>query len=201
MDDSFKKPGAVPFKWEIRPGVPKLHQQYHNSPLQPQKHLSPPPLVSPSSPSFITTSSRRHPTIPSPTSSPSVFLPPHLQTRTSSFRSTPSQRLRKEPRKQPEVVAPAGCSVNLPSLPKLLLGRRGKKSSSKKKRTNTTEEEEEDRDHDYDGLETLSRWSVSSRRSVSPLYMDSPASPYSYSSSSPRPPPTGDVQWAGFALF
>ncbi|KAL0314345.1 UNVERIFIED_CONTAM: Replication factor C subunit [Sesamum angustifolium] len=25
IDDSFKKPGAVPFKWEIRPGVPKLH--------------------------------------------------------------------------------------------------------------------------------------------------------------------------------
>ncbi|XP_041993805.1 uncharacterized protein LOC121744084 [Salvia splendens] len=22
-DDSFKKPGSIPFKWEIRPGVPK----------------------------------------------------------------------------------------------------------------------------------------------------------------------------------
>ncbi|KAE9457556.1 hypothetical protein C3L33_10537, partial [Rhododendron williamsianum] len=27
IDDSFKKPGAIPFKWEIRPGVPKLHHQ------------------------------------------------------------------------------------------------------------------------------------------------------------------------------
>ncbi|KAK4756207.1 hypothetical protein SAY87_006334 [Trapa incisa] len=29
VDDSFKKPGAVPFKWEIRPGVPRTQPDHH----------------------------------------------------------------------------------------------------------------------------------------------------------------------------
>lgn len=44
LDDSFKKPGAVPFKWEIKPGVPKPQQQQqcHNQPNHSPK-LRPPP--------------------------------------------------------------------------------------------------------------------------------------------------------------
>ncbi|XP_073138045.1 uncharacterized protein [Henckelia pumila] len=38
-DDSFKKPGAVPFKWEIRPGVPK----FRNQQKQTQPVIRPPP--------------------------------------------------------------------------------------------------------------------------------------------------------------
>lgn len=42
IDDSFKKPGAVPFKWEIRPGVPKVR----NQPKQPTPVIKPPPARS-----------------------------------------------------------------------------------------------------------------------------------------------------------
>ncbi|CAN1768386.1 hypothetical protein LINPERHAP1_LOCUS10610 [Linum perenne] len=208
IDDSFKKPGAVPFKWEIRPGVPKLHhqhrQQQHSSPLQAKKHLSPPTLLSPSPPSFISRS--RH---PSPTTQ---FLRPPSDVQSRSFRSTPrrahSERWRttEQVRRQPEVVAPAGCFINLPSLPKLLLRKKSSKNKKKKKTCcSSSSVPEMDRDgYGSDGLETFSRWSVSSRRSLSP-FMDSPASPYSYSSSSydqlsPRPP-MGDAEWAGFGLF
>ncbi|KAJ0753745.1 hypothetical protein HanPI659440_Chr09g0339191 [Helianthus annuus] len=65
IDDSyFKQPGSVPFKWEIRPGVPKPlnHQQQQQQP--PSNHrtssLKPPP-ASPTSfhfPSPRTQSSR-----------------------------------------------------------------------------------------------------------------------------------------------
>ncbi|CAH1423371.1 unnamed protein product [Lactuca virosa] len=46
IDDSFKQPGSVPFKWEIRPGVPKLHN-HHQPPPSNSNHrpssLKPPP--------------------------------------------------------------------------------------------------------------------------------------------------------------
>lgn len=48
MEDSFKKQGAVPFKWEIKPGVPK--QQHNHEPNYssissefPSLELKPPP--------------------------------------------------------------------------------------------------------------------------------------------------------------
>ncbi|XP_010680723.3 uncharacterized protein LOC104895808 [Beta vulgaris subsp. vulgaris] len=40
-DDSFKKPGAIPFTWETRPGVSKFQQHY--------THELAPPLISSSS--------------------------------------------------------------------------------------------------------------------------------------------------------
>ncbi|XP_058097452.1 uncharacterized protein LOC131242674 [Magnolia sinica] len=41
-DDSFKRPGSVPFKWEIQPGIPK---EAHQNPISHQKphKLRPPP--------------------------------------------------------------------------------------------------------------------------------------------------------------
>ncbi|CAL0315482.1 unnamed protein product [Lupinus luteus] len=50
-DYSFKRPGAVPFKWEIKPGVPKPqqdHEQHNLSPPSPK--LMPPPSWSHFSP-------------------------------------------------------------------------------------------------------------------------------------------------------
>ncbi|XP_076903531.1 uncharacterized protein LOC143558608 [Bidens hawaiensis] len=45
IDDSFTQPGAVPFKWEIRPGVPKpLNHQ------KPSSHRASPLKPPPSSP-------------------------------------------------------------------------------------------------------------------------------------------------------
>ncbi|CAI0395684.1 unnamed protein product [Linum tenue] len=209
IDESFKKPGAVPFKWEIRPGVPKLQHHHHrqnkqHSPLP--KKLSPPALSPPSSqPSFIITSRSAH-SSPRISRSSSIFLtpPPNLGSG-RSFRSAPraqSERWGTAHRQQPELVAPsAGCFFNLPKL--LLLRRRGKKSKSKRMSTVPVAEEESCWYDSGSDLESFSRWSVSSRRSLSP-FMDSPASPYSYSSSSYdqfSPRPLGDAQWAGFGLF
>ncbi|KAJ6685366.1 SERINE/ARGININE REPETITIVE MATRIX PROTEIN 1 [Salix purpurea] len=79
-DDSFKKPGAVPFKWEIRPGVPKIQQQ-----LQQQKELSSPsPPFSHPRPS--TTQVQKQKLKPPPAGS--MFLPPS-EPCAQSFRSAP----------------------------------------------------------------------------------------------------------------
>ncbi|XP_043719741.1 uncharacterized protein LOC122667519 [Telopea speciosissima] len=40
-DESFKRAGAVPFKWEIQPGVPKLH--HNQTSIKPLPALRPPP--------------------------------------------------------------------------------------------------------------------------------------------------------------
>ncbi|ONK73116.1 uncharacterized protein A4U43_C04F27420 [Asparagus officinalis] len=39
-DESFKRPGSVPFRWEIEPGIPKLYNTTQQKPLP---KLSPPP--------------------------------------------------------------------------------------------------------------------------------------------------------------
>ncbi|XWS25101.1 hypothetical protein CRYUN_Cryun27aG0042100 [Craigia yunnanensis] len=194
VDDSFKKPGAVPFKWEIRPGVPKIQQQQkqqqQQSPQKQQKQKQlPPPLPPPASP-FI--NQRSLPTSPGPLHQQKLKPPPAgsyllltTEPRSHSFRSTPrtrSERWRFDQPTQlpPECVSP-GC------FPSPLLRRKGSK-----RRTQKTEQ-----DYVLD-LETLSRWSVSSRRSLSPFY-GSPVSSFSSFRSSPRP--VADAEWAGFGLF
>ncbi|KAJ0241443.1 hypothetical protein HA466_0218400 [Hirschfeldia incana] len=119
VDDSFKRPGSVPFSWEVRPGVPKTRVSQPgtgtgngNAPLlQPPKKLSPlrlkplsrshsqplfPPALSPPSSSFI--SSRSKSRSPSPLApsfpTPSKLKPPPpsqsgLYSPAPSFRSTP----------------------------------------------------------------------------------------------------------------
>ncbi|MFQ6639824.1 hypothetical protein Gotur_016137 [Gossypium turneri] len=195
VDDSFKKPGAVPFKWEIRPGVPKLQQRELSSHKEKQQkqRQPPPPLPPPASP-FI--NQRSFPT-PPPGIQPKVqrLKPPPAgsyyilspEPRSHSFRSTPrtrsgSFRFDQPARLRPECVQ-TGC------FPSPLLKRKGSK-----RRTQKLEPEP-----DYvSDLETRSRWSVSSRRSVSPFY-SSPASSFSSFRSSPRP--VADVEWAGFGFF
>ncbi|KAF4373155.1 uncharacterized protein LOC115699790 [Cannabis sativa] len=55
IDESFKKAGTIPFKWEIIPGVPKeSQQQNHNN----HHHPLPPPPPHQTSPSFRSGSSR-----------------------------------------------------------------------------------------------------------------------------------------------
>lgn len=54
--DSFKKAGAVPFKWEVKPGLPIVQQKLHHQKLEsPSLKLRPPPpagayLLSPEEP-------------------------------------------------------------------------------------------------------------------------------------------------------
>ncbi|XP_047938211.1 uncharacterized protein LOC125185679 [Salvia hispanica] len=184
-DDSFKKPGSIPFKWEIRPGVPKpqtqpgrrqlesgsekLHQRkhkvalasIHNDPIQetPRK-LKPPPA--------------------------GLFFHPPMEpqtrtrTRTRSIRSSPrtlSDRV-GSPRAlllaRPDVVITAGCFPS-PQKPKNVKGARSVSEPDY-----------------YSDIEVSSRWSVSSRKTV-------PTSSPSIHGSSPRP--VSDAEWAGFGLF
>lgn len=85
VDESFGQPGAVPFKWEIRPGVPKApHRHHQRSSTNPPQKLRPPP----SSPLY------------------SFLSPPEL--RTDSFRSAPRSRSDRWIFDRPEVVS-VGC--------------------------------------------------------------------------------------------
>ncbi|KAL5779371.1 hypothetical protein ACOSQ2_010108 [Xanthoceras sorbifolium] len=185
IDDSFKKSGAVPFKWEIRPGVPKslnsppAFDHQHNSPDSPtasHRHnsLSPP-----------------HKLRPPPAA---VQFPPSLdsQPRTQSFRSTPrtrSERWRfdQPTRLRPEAVSP-GC------FPSPFLRR---KESKRWLKLNVGRPKSE-AGYSCD-LETLGRWSVSSRKSLSELSASPASSSFSSYKSSPRP--MSDAEWAGFGLF
>ncbi|XVF39282.1 hypothetical protein PTKIN_Ptkin01aG0022200 [Pterospermum kingtungense] len=200
VDDSFKKPGAVPFKWEIRPGVPKVQQQQRklqelSQPVKmKQKQLKqkqpPPPLLRPPASPFI--NQRSWPTPPGPPkqklkpppAGSYLFMSP--EPRSQSFRSTPrarSERWRFDQldRVRPECVSP-GC------FPSPLLRRKGSKKKNQKPETDCVSE-----------LET-SRWSMSSRRSLSPFH-SSPTSSISSFRSSPRPRPVPKAEWAGFGLF
>lgn len=192
IDESCTKPGAIPFKWEIKPGVPKqqhVQQQQHKKPQSPpelpkprdynHRKISPlptPPSVSPQK------------LRPPPSRSP--FVPP-MEPRTRSFRS--SSRTRSERWRfdrpasfvRPEVVAP-GC----------FLSSFLKRKSVKTKLQKPGPESEPDYSSD---LEVLSRWSVSSRRSLSPFRNSPMSSSFSSYQSSPRP--MSDAEWAGFGLF
>ncbi|KAI3464545.1 hypothetical protein Pfo_021208 [Paulownia fortunei] len=190
IDDSFKKPGAVPFKWEIRPGVPKLqnpqapvhdhhfqfefrkqhqrkqHAQQKQSPVSIHNHPFPkaPPKLKPPPAGFY-------------------FQPP-MEPRTHSFRSssrTCSHRFGLPVLARPDVVSSAGC------FPSPL----AKRKSVKKRIVDPRSRPEPEY---YSDVDIPSRWSVSSRKSVSPL-----SSSFASYQSSPRP--VTDADWAAFGLF
>lgn len=157
IDESFKKPGSVPFKWEIRPGVPKHLNNNHHEP-----------------------SSNRHTSsLKPPPSSPTSFHFPSPRTQSSRFEFD-----RKHVVRQPDVVS-SGC----------FQARRGSFRKTNKLHANPMYKSD---------LERLSEWSVSTRKSGSPLYNDSPLSSSfssSYRSSSPRMVGVSDAEWAGYGLF
>ncbi|CAN8234215.1 unnamed protein product [Cochlearia groenlandica] len=121
VDDSFKRPGTIPFSWEIRPGLPKtrftqpgnnnttlllLHPPKKLSPLRlkPLSHSQPlyPPELSPPSSSFISKSKIR-PLSPLTTpsfSTPSKLKPPPPSSSSSSQSGfySPGPSFRSSPR-------------------------------------------------------------------------------------------------------
>lgn len=205
-DESFKKPGAVPFKWEIRPGVPKIRtdRQYHrhgkHQELQghgdeeetdSKQSLSPPRKLKP------------------PPSGFQFF--PREEPRSRSLRSAPrarSERWRVDLPKlalarRPVFVLP-GCFPTSP-----LFNRKEKSRAAHRPRT----EPEPILEPDYlTDLEMPARRSISTRNSASP-FRDSSSSSYLSCQSSPRlsissylsywssPRPARDSDWAGFGLF
>ncbi|KAM7507774.1 hypothetical protein LguiA_018227 [Lonicera macranthoides] len=181
IDDSFKKQGTVPFKWEIRPGVPKVRHQpasdlhhlfvhhddhhHHHHQQQPDDHKR----------SFPSTPQKLRPP-------PSGFYhqpPPEL--RTCSFRSAP--RTRSQCFDQPDIVSLGCFSSPLPR-------RKDEKKGTHKPKPKP--------DYTSD-LETLSTWSRSTRLSPLPFCNSPSSSSFSSYRSSPRP--VSDAEWAGFGLF
>ncbi|XP_004290900.1 PREDICTED: uncharacterized protein LOC101291591 [Fragaria vesca subsp. vesca] len=187
-DYDFTKPGAIPFQWEIRPGVPKV---------QHQKQPPPPPLPPPQVCEY-----NLSPLKPPPAGS--VFVPPG-EPRTRSFRSGNATRTRSERwrfekpnilARGPEIVSSPGCFLS-PLLRRKLSGKKGKSGGA---RTVPEPAPKSEPDCSSD-LETLARWSVSSRKSLLSPFRDSQSSMSSYSSYRSSPRPVSDAEWAGFGLF
>lgn len=139
-DDSFKKAGAIPFKWEIRPGVPKVvptKQHFDHSrsfPGTPQR-LRPPP-------------------------SRSNFSPPEkLYSRSISRCRTESRRFNQFKLAHAETVS-AGCF----STP--LVRRKERKKGAHKPEPKYGPWLEPNNSLD---VELTARWSVSTRESLSPF--------------------------------
>ncbi|KAL0731947.1 hypothetical protein Bca4012_028041 [Brassica carinata] len=218
VDDSFKRPGTVPFSWEIRPGVPKTRPE--NTPLlQPPKKLSPlrlkplahsqpflPPALSPPSSSFISKSKSlsSSPRIPS-FSTPSKLKPPPpsrsgFYSPGPSFRSSPRAFSERWQSNRPNRVRPGSETDPRPDFAFAGLGcfptpkfRLRKSKTGGRRKTGSRLE----RGYCSD-METMSTWTVSSRRSVS-FRWDSPKSSFSSLRFSPRL--ANEAEWAGFGLF
>lgn len=132
-DDSFKRPGAVPFKWEVRPGVPKTRPgDDHPTLLQPPNKLAPlklkqsPPSnsPSPSSSSSFFSESRSRPV--SPFAPPSSFKLKSPSDSDSHCSGPPTPYFRSSsPR--------AGSSLPRCFFPKSLFGLKKSKSGDVKK--------------------------------------------------------------------
>jgi len=182
-DDSFKKPGAIPFKWEIRPGVPKHLQHQHH--LLPNQHL----LSESDSRSYSLPTTPHRRLTPPP---PSCFTPPP-DLRTSSFHSMSKLRSNRHRVDPPLLTRPDSVSTGCFLTP-WFRRKWGKKKSVAKPKM------EPESEPDYTSeLETIARWSISTRRARSPMWDSLSSSSFSSHRSSPRP--VGDSEWAGFALF
>lgn len=164
VDESFKRPGSVPFKWELRPGVPLPASNVPNKP---------PPVSLP--PSYT------------PSSTP-------LFACAGSDVQYPSDRWRFQRRVLD--LARSGRHGNLAEEVELgcfVIG--DKKRGRRSRGVRVEEEEESDEDVGADmiaELQTLARWSMSARKSLSP------ESPPVLSSVGRR---RDDADWAGYGLF
>ncbi|URE43435.1 hypothetical protein MUK42_14390 [Musa troglodytarum] len=129
MDDSFKRPGRIPFQWEIRPGVPKPQHQPTPaaSPPPTTSKLSRPPCMTPPSsnarspplPQSLTRSASPQlsrlssPSSPSPSKATATIFYRSASASPSKRRSDPSRRSSKAPAAAaaaPKVTSvPPGC--------------------------------------------------------------------------------------------
>lgn len=186
VDDSFKKPGAVPFKWEIKPGLPRAQQNHlHRKPTPP----SSPPRAH--SYDHHRSSELTSPKLRPPPAGFYVFSPVEPQTR--SFRSSPRIRSERWRFDRPLLARPESVSTGCFFSPLL------RRIPSRKRLEKAVVKPEREPDCISD-LETLARWSLSSRKSLSP-FRDSTTSSSSSQSNQSSPRPGSDAEWAGFGLF
>lgn len=167
VDEFYRQPAAVPFKWEIKPGVPKNHHRLRQFPSHcPQSQHHPPPQKLKPPPSV------------------SHFRHPPNSLRSSSRTRSDRWRFPHSNLAEPEQVSAGGC------FPSRFPNRKSAQNVDRKPEPDYSSE-----------LESLSRWSVSSRKSISPFRYSVSSSPSSFSSYQSSPRPTSDSEWAGFGLF
>ncbi|KAG7597857.1 hypothetical protein ISN44_As06g021650 [Arabidopsis suecica] len=179
-DDSFKRPGAVPFKWEIRPGVPKTRPGDDDQPtlLQPPNKLPPvklkpfPPSNSPSPSSPFFSESRSRPVSPF-APPPSSFKLKSPSDSDSNCSGPPTPYFRSSsPR--------AGGSLPRCFFPKSLFGLKSKSGDLKK-----TGQESSESDNFYESGTTFSPSEDSSHGSAVSSRWGSPISSFSSRRGSP----------------
>uniref|UniRef100_A0A1J3K425 Uncharacterized protein n=1 Tax=Noccaea caerulescens TaxID=107243 RepID=A0A1J3K425_NOCCA len=174
-DDSFKRPGAVPFNWEIRPGVPKtgnpLPDELIPTLLQPPKKLHPlrlkpfPPSNQPSpsssSSSSVSSISKTRPV--SPFAHPSSFkLKPPPDSDSSHSLGPPEPYWRSS---SPRGRLDSGTSSRRWRALKSLIGLKKSKTGDVKKTGEESTSSESD--NFYESETTFSPSEDSSRGSVS----------------------------------
>ncbi|CAF1896285.1 hypothetical protein HID58_046360 [Brassica napus] len=202
VDDSFKRPGSVPFSWEPPKKLSPLR-------LKPLSHSQPllPPALSPPSSSFISSRSKSRSLSPLAPSfrTPSKLKPPPpsqsgLYSPAPSFRSTPRAFSERWQLNRSDRVRPGSESEPRPDFGFAGLGcfptpkfRLRKSKTGGRRKTGSRS----DREYCSD-METMSPWTASSRRSVSPRW-DSPKSSFSSLRFSPRL--ASEAEWVGFGLF
>ncbi|KAG9457100.1 hypothetical protein H6P81_001608 [Aristolochia fimbriata] len=173
VDDSFKRPGSVPFKWEISPGIPKPTSP---TPSSASHKLAPPPLASAFSP-------------------PPAFAPLFLRRGGGGGGNMSHHRTARVTRRSAEHSA-AGCFPVPPPLNRKTLKAHNQKPQLDLGRGGTDTDDENDCADMMADLQTLARWSMSSRKSLSP---DSPPLVSSLGKSLRRA--HDDPDWAAYGLF
>ncbi|KAL5982758.1 hypothetical protein ACLOJK_016834 [Asimina triloba] len=168
-DESFKRPGSVPFKWEIQPGIPKEgHQMKPTAHHHQYSHKLRPP------PAGIS------------------FYPPHQG---ALFVRIPSRSKSTERRRSRKPTPPGRPSAKVVSVGCFAMSSPRWKAE---KKSACVEVDDEIGAVDVSDLQTLSRWSTSSRMSLSPFQ----GSPSSASFRTPsRRAAKEDAEWAAYGLF
>ncbi|KAG2303514.1 hypothetical protein Bca4012_062263 [Brassica carinata] len=166
-EGSFKKPGAVPFNWEIRPGIPKTPDGVDvPTLLQPPKKLSPLRLKQLQPPSSLPSSPR--PRAVSPFAPPPPYLKP---------KPTPASSGPPSPYWRSSSVRDSGSALPRWRLLKSLIGGMKKsKSRGDAKRTGDQDSTSSESGEFYESGTTFSPSEGSSRGSVATSWSSSSSS-------------------------
>ncbi|VVB14864.1 unnamed protein product [Arabis nemorensis] len=185
-DDSFKRPGAVPFNWEIRPGIPKTRPDHDPSLLLPPKKLPPLRLKPTPPPPNPISESKIRPVSPFAPPPSSFKLKPPPDSDSYSHSSGPPAPYFGSSSPRARLGLDSGGSFRRWRFPKSLFGMKKSKSGGDVKKIGQ-ESTSSESDNFYESETTFSTSEDSSRSSVSSTTWGSPKS--SFSSSSRRGSP------------
>lgn len=190
-DDSFKRPGAVPFNWEIRPGIPKTRPDHNPTLLQPPKklpplRLKPAPPSNPTSPpsSSLISQSKIRPVSPFAPPPSSFKLKPPPDSDSYSHSSGPPTPYFRSSSPRARLGLDSGAAFRRWCFPKSLFGLKKSKSGEDVKKTGQ-ESTSSESDNFYESETTFSMSEDSSHGSASSTTWGSPKSSFSSRRGSP----------------